>query len=98
MYTVLLLFVHPLGVLIASLAVNVNVNVPLVHAASVILHVGPTVSISLNVTVTSFVLFSLSLIVITHVSLPVLFALGVYVNVPLLIVQLHLLPFVFTPL
>ena len=31
--TVALLLVHPLGVLIASLAVNVNVKLPLVHAA-----------------------------------------------------------------
>ena len=90
--------VHPLGVPIFSLAVNVNVNVPLVHAASVILHVGFTVSISLNVTVTSFTEFSLSFIVITHVSLHVLFALGVYVNVLLLIVHVHFPPFVFTPL
>ena len=43
-YTVLLLFVHQSGVLIASLAVNVNVKLPLVHAASAMLHVGPVVS------------------------------------------------------
>ena len=43
-YTVLLLLVHPLGVLIGSLAVSVNVNVQLVHAASAILHVGFAVS------------------------------------------------------
>jgi hypothetical protein len=38
------------------------------------------------------------LIVITHVSFPTLHAVGVYINVLLLIVQLHKLPFVFTPL
>lgn len=96
MYTVLLLLVHPLGVLIASLAVNVNVNVPLVHAASVILHVGATVSIHATDTVITFVLFSLSFIVITQLSVHVLLLLGVYVIVFPLIVQLHLLPFVFT--
>jgi hypothetical protein len=38
------------------------------------------------------------LIVITHVSFPTFHAVGVYINVLLLIVQLHKLPFVFTPL
>ena len=95
-YTVLLLLVHPLGVLIASLAVNVNCKFPLVHAASTILHVGPTVSIQFTVTVTTFVLFSLSFIVILHVSLPVLFAFGVYVSTLLLILHVHLLAAVVT--
>ena len=49
--TVLAVFtVHPLGVPIFSLAVNVNVNVPLVHAASAILHVGFVVSIIMLLT------------------------------------------------
>ena len=43
-YTVSLLLLHPLGVLIASLAVNVNVKFPLVHAACVMLHVGTVLS------------------------------------------------------
>jgi hypothetical protein len=51
-YFVALTVVHPLGCAIFSLHVNVNVNVPLVHAASVILHVGFVVS-----TVTALLVF-----------------------------------------
>ena len=95
-YTVLLLLLHPLGVFIDSLAVNVNVKFPLVHAACVILHVGTTVSIHDTLTVTSTVLFSLSFIVITQLSVPALLLFGVYVITLPFIAQLHLLPFVFT--
>ena len=58
--------------------------------------VGPNVSIPLTLTVTSFVEFSLSFIVITQLSVHVIFALGVYVITLPFIAQLHLLPFVFT--
>jgi hypothetical protein len=90
--------VHPVGVCNASLHVNVNCNAPLVHADSVIVHVGFAVSISLNVTFTSTVEFSLSFIVITHRSLHVFHAAGVYVNVPFATAHVHFVPFVFTPL
>ena len=90
MYVVLFVLLHPLGVLIASLAVNVNVNVPLVHDASTILHVGPTVSIQLTFTVTTFVLFSLSFIVILQLSVPLFPLSGVYVITFPFIAQLHL--------
>ena len=90
--------VQPLGCTIFSLHVNVKTKFPLVHAASVIVHVGFTVSISLNVTSASTVEFSLSFIVIVHLSLHVFPLLGVYVNVLPFIVQLHFVPFVFTPL
>ena len=46
-YFVSFTFVHPSGTVIFSLPVNVNVNVPLVHAACVILHVGGISSIHL---------------------------------------------------
>ena len=98
MYVVAFTVVHPLGCKIFSLHVNVNNKFPLVHAASFIVHVGFTVSISLNVTTTSTVVFSLSFNVIVHVSLHVLFALGVYVNVLPFIAHVHLLPLFFTPL
>ena len=67
MYVVLFVLLHPLGVLIASLAVNVNVNVPLVHDASTILHVGAFVSY-VYVTVHSTVLHSSSANVTVHVA------------------------------
>ena len=80
--------VHPLGAAISSLHVNVNNKFPLVHAASVIVHVGLLVSIFFHVTVTSFVV-SPSVSVITHVSSPTLFALGVYVILFPFTLQLH---------
>ena len=49
-YVVSFVLLHPLGVLIASLAVNVNVNVPFVHAASDMLHVGTAVSTTNDLT------------------------------------------------
>ena len=49
MYVVLFVLFHPLGVFIDSLAVNVNVNVPLVQAASVIVQVGGVLSTIVNV-------------------------------------------------
>ena len=98
MYFVLLTVVQPLGCTIFSLHVNVNCKFPLVHDASVIVHVGFTVSISLNVTTTSTVEFSLSFNVTVHVSLHVFPLLGVYVNVLPFIAHVHFPPFVFTPL
>lgn len=93
--TVLAVFtLHPLGVDMFSLAVNVNTKFPLVHAACVILHVGFTVSIHLHVTVMLFVV-SPSVNVITHVSSPVLSLLGVYLILFPFTTQLHLFPFVF---
>ena len=44
MYFVSFTLVHHCGAVIFSLPVNVNVNVPLVHDACVILHVGPVLS------------------------------------------------------
>ena len=93
-YTVLLLFVHQSGVLIASLAVNVNVKLPLVHAASAMLHVGPVVSIPFHVTVILFVV-SPSVTFILHVSSPLFPSLGVYVILFHAIVHVHLLHLLF---
>ena len=95
-YTVSLLLLHPLGVLIASLAVNVNVKFPLVHAACVMLHVGPTVSIQLTFTVTTFVLFSLSFIVILQLSVPLFPLFGVYVITFPFIAHVHFVAAVVT--
>ena len=81
--------------LLASLLSTRESTTTNLHAASVIVHVGLLVSIFFHVTVTSFVV-SPSVIVITHVSSPTLFALGVYVMLLLLILQLPLLPCVFT--
>ena len=67
MYVVSFVLLHPLGVLIASLAVNVNVNVPLVHDASTISHVGAFVSYG-YVTVHCTVFHSSSANVTVHVA------------------------------
>ncbi len=86
--------VHPLGVLIFSLAVNVNVNVPLVHDACVIVHVGFNVSIHFHVTVMLFVV-SPSVMLILHVSSHVLFAFGVYVILFPFILHVHFVHLLF---
>ncbi len=93
-YVVLFVLLHPFGVAIASLAVNVNVNVPLVHVASLMLHVGPVVSIFFHVTVTLFVV-SPSVTFILHVSSHVLFALGVYVMLFPFILHVHFVHLLF---
>ena len=93
-YVVLFVLLHPFGVAIASLAVNVNVNVPLVHVASLMLHVGHDVSIHFHVTVTLFVV-SPSVIFILHVSSHVLFALGVYVMLFPFILHVHFVHLLF---
>ena len=95
-YVVSFTLVQPFGVCNALLHVNVKTNDPFVHDASVIVHVGATVSIPLNVTSTSAVLPSLSSIVIVHLSLHSFPLFGVYVNVVPFIAQLHFVPFVFT--
>ena len=88
--TVLAVFtLHPVGVDIFSLAVNVNTKSPLVHAACVIVHVGLDVSIHFHVTVISFVV-SPSVNVITHVSVHVLSSLGVYVILSPFMLHAHL--------
>jgi hypothetical protein len=93
--TVLAVFtIHPLGVEIFSLAVNVNTKFPLVHAACVIVHVGFIVSIHLHVTVTSFVV-SPSANVITHVSSHILLSLGVYVILFPFILHVHFVHLLF---
>ena len=85
-YVVLFVLLQPLGVLIASLAVNVNVNVPLVHAACAILHVGAVVSTvtALLGHVAAFLFVALSATLLAgnvNVTVPFLFANAVYVNV-----------------
>ncbi len=84
----------------ASLYVHVIVYVVhhFLHATALLVNVtvGHNVSIPLTLTVTSFVEFSLSFIVITQLSVHVLLLFGVYVITFPFIAQLHLLPFVFT--
>ena len=93
-YVVLFVLLHPLGVSIASLAVSVNCKLPLVHAASTMLHVGHDVSIHFHVTVTLFVV-SPSVILILHVSSHVLFAFGVYVMLFPSILHVHFVHLLF---
>ena len=93
MYFVSFTFVHHATV-IFSLHVNVNVNVPLVHAASVIVHVGFTVSIHFHVTVILFVV-SPSVMLILHVSSHVLFASGAYVILSPFTLHVHFVHLLF---
>ena len=95
-YVVLFVLLHPLGVSIASLAVSVNCKLPLVHAASTILHVGHDVSIQPTLTVTIFVLFSLSFIVILQLSVPLFPLAGVYVITFPFILHVHFVAAVVT--
>ena len=86
--------------LISSLNVHVTVYVwSLLHAPLpllVILTVGATVSIHATLTVTTFVLFSLSFIVITQLSVHVLLLLGVYVIISPFIAHVHFVAAVVT--
>ena len=83
-----------------TFSLNIHVTVHAIHHVlqiALLLNVtlGHCVSIPLNVTVTAFVV-SPSVIFITHVSLPVLLLFAVYVKLFPFILQLPLLPCVFT--
>lgn len=86
--------VHPSGVAIFSLAVNVNTKLPLVHTACVIVHVGFDVSIHFHVTVMLFVV-SQSVMLILHTSSHVLLSLGAYVILFPFILHAHFVQLLF---
>ena len=85
---------HPLGVAIFSLAVNVSVKLPLVHAACVIVHVGFHVSIHFHVTVMLFVV-SPSVTFILHVSSHTWLSFGVYVILSTFTLHVHFVHLLF---